>query len=89
MEKILIIASLVTFLFVLGKFAEMKIMDTKMRPLKDLARETIMVFMSGITAAFIYFNMNGKLGDFMNTLTDTKILPTNMTTEIFTGTPEF
>jgi hypothetical protein len=89
MEKVFIIATLVTFVFALGKFAEMKLMDLEIRPLKDLARETIMVFMSGLTAGLIYFNMNGKLMEFMNTITDTKILPTNMTTEIFTGTPEF
>ncbi len=64
-------------------------MDIEMRPLKELARETIMVFTSGLTAGYIFFNMNGKLGEFMNIITDTKILPTNMTTEIFTGNPEF
>lgn len=89
MEKIFIVAMLITFIFGLGKFAEMRFVNEEMKPLKELARETIMVFVAALTGALIYFNMNIKIGDFMNTLTDTKVLPTSATTEIFTGNPEF
>ena len=90
MEKIIIVAFLITVLFALAKFAEMKFVEKKMKPLKFLVRDTIMVFMCSVIAGAVYDGaLSGKMSDFMNTITDAKILPTSATTEIFTGVPEF
>ena len=90
MEKIIIPALIITFLFALAKFVEMKFVEKNMKPLKFLVRDTIIVFVCAIITGSIYSGgMENRLSEFMNTITEAKILPTGATTEIFTGVPEF
>ena len=89
MEKILFIAALITFFYCLAKFIEMKFVEKKMKPLKSLVRDAVIVFLSSIAATFVVFNMDGKMTDFLNVMTDTKTAPAIGATEIFTDSPGF
>jgi hypothetical protein len=89
MENVLTIAILITIFFCLAKFVEMKFIDKELKPLKFIIRDALIVFVSSISASFIYFNMNGNLADFMNVMTDTKTAPVGGATEIFTDSPGF
>ena len=90
MEKVIILAFIITVLFALAKFVEMKFVEKKMKPLKFLVRDTIIVFMCAVIGGAVYEGtLSGKMSDFMNTITEAKILPTSATTDIFTGVPEF
>ena len=88
MEKIFIISTIITFLFCLVKFIEMKYLDKELKPLKFLVRDAVMVFVCSLAAALFVFNMDGSITDFFNVLTDTKTLNT-ATTQIFTDEPGF
>lgn len=90
MEKIIVVSFIITLLFALAKFIEMKYIEKKMKPLKYIVRDTIVVLMCALMGGWIYEgSLNGKMSEFMNTITEAKILPTSATTEIFTGVPEF
>jgi multisubunit Na+/H+ antiporter MnhB subunit len=88
MEKIFIISTIITFLFCLVKFIEMKYLDKELKPLKFLVRDAVIVFVCSLAAAVFVFNMDGSITDFFNVLTDTKTLNT-ATTQIFTDEPGF
>jgi len=88
MEKVFLISILITFLFCLFKFIEMKYLDKHFKPLKIFVRDSIYVLISSFVATFFYYQMDGKITDFLNVLTDTKTLNTG-TTEIFTDEPGF
>lgn len=88
MEKIFIISTIITFLFCLVKFIEMKYLDKEFKPLKFLVRDAVMVFVCSLAASLFVFNMDGSITDFFNVLTDTKTLNT-ATTQIFTDEPGF
>jgi len=88
MEKVFLISILITFLFCLFKFIEMKYLDKDFKPLKIFVRDSIYVFICSFVATFFYYQMDGKITDFLNVLTDTKTLNTG-TTEIFTDEPGF
>ena len=89
MEKILLIAVLVTAFYCLAKFIEIRFIEKETKPLKFLVRDAVIVFVSGVVAAFICFNMDSKLLDFMNVMTDTKTAPVGGAAEIFTDAPGF
>jgi hypothetical protein len=89
MEKILLIAVLVTAFYCLAKFIEIRFIEKETKPLKFLVRDAAIVFVSGAVAAFICFNMDSKLLDFMNVMTDTKTAPVGGAAEIFTDAPGF
>jgi len=88
MEKAFVISTLITFLFCLFKFIEMKYLDKDFKPLKIIVRDAIYVFICSLCATFIYFTMDGNICDFLNVLTDTKTLNTGAT-QIFTDEPGF
>jgi hypothetical protein len=68
----------------------MKFIDKnkEMKPLKFFVRDAVMVFVSSLFASFSYFYMNNTINDFMNTVTETKVLSVG-TTEVFTDVPGF
>jgi hypothetical protein len=85
-------------LFFASKLAEMKFIDKDDKPLKVIFRDTLIVFISCLTATYILFNFSGYIHEFMNVVTDSKINPVAMlggggggvpSTEIFTDTPNF
>jgi hypothetical protein len=90
MENIFVISFIATICFCVFKFVEMKFIDKnkEMKPLKFFVRDAVMVFVSSLFASFAYFYMNNTINEFMNTVTETKVLSVG-TTEVFTDVPGF
>jgi len=59
-----------------------------MKPLKYVIRDAVMVFSSALAAAFAAFHMRGSFTDFLNIVTENKVLNTE-STQIFTDAPGF
>lgn len=88
MENLFLIALFTTVLFLVIKFVEMKYLDEEMKPLKIIVRDGLIVFVSSILASYGFFYSNNSINDFLNVITETKVM--NMdTTQIFTDTPGF
>jgi hypothetical protein len=62
--------------------------EKEMKPLKFFVRDAVMVFVSTLVASFVYFHMNTTINEFMNTVTETKVLSVGAT-EVFTDVPGF
>lgn len=88
MQKVFIISILVTILFSLIKFAEMKFIDKKMKPLKYMVRDMMIVFGCTILATFVYFHLDKNVTEFFNIVTENKTIHPS-TTQIFTDEPGF
>jgi uncharacterized membrane protein len=88
MEKVFILAIVVTCLFVFLKTLEMKYIDKQLKPMKYLLRDAFMVFVCGFTGSFLIFNMNLSITDFFNVVTESKSLNASAT-QIFTDEPGF
>ena len=90
MDNVFTISIIATVLFCFFKFIEMRFLDKQkeMKPLKYFVRDALIVFVSTVIAAFVYFNMSGTIQEFMNTVTETKVLST-AATEVFTDVPGF
>lgn len=88
MEKLLIIACIITFIFSIFKVVEMKYVSKQWTPLKYVIRDAVMVFGSAFTGLFVFFQINGSINDFLNVVTEGKALNLN-TTQIFTDEPGF
>jgi len=88
MEKVFILSIIVTCLFVTIKILEMKFVDKEWKPLKNIIRDSVVVFVSTMIGAFLLFQMDGSITDFLNIVTDNKSF--NMaSTQIFTDAPGF
>lgn len=88
MEKTFTLAIIVTIIFSMFKFLEMKYIDQEWKPLKIIVKESIIVFISSFIALLIYIQGYSSFSDFFNIITDSKINDLK-STEIFTGEPEF
>jgi hypothetical protein len=88
MEKLLIIASIITFMFSIMKVIEMKYVAKQWTPLKYVIRDAVMVFGSALLGLFVFFQINGTMTDFFNVVTDGKAMNLN-TTQVFTDAPGF
>jgi hypothetical protein len=88
MEKVFLLSILITFLFCVTKFIEMKYLDKDVKPLKFMVRDGIIVMMCSIVVGYFTFHMDNTITDFFNIITETKTLNT-AATQVFTGEPEF
>ena len=88
MEKSLIIASIITFMFSIMKVIEMKYVAKQWTPLKYVIRDAAMVFGSALLGLFVFFQINGTMTDLFNVVTDGKAVNLN-TTQVFTDAPGF
>jgi hypothetical protein len=91
MENVITIAFLVAILFSIVKFIEIKFLDEdteEIKPLKYFVRDVVLVFVCATIGAFVFFQMNGGLGELMNVITDTKVIQ-NGAPQIFTDQPGF
>ena len=86
----LIVAIITTFLFSAFKFVEIRFLEKQkeMKPLKFLVRDMAIVFASSLIAGFLFFNANEQIGEFVNTITDAKVIPAGAT-QVFTDAPGF
>jgi len=76
MDNIYIIASVVSVIFIILKFIEMRFVDKESKPLKLLIRDTIIVFFSVISGNFIMEQLS-------------PVMQKNGITPVFTDNPEF
>lgn len=88
MEKLFGISILITILFCLVKFIEMKYIQKEWKPLKYLVRDAFIVFICSIISLFVYLQLNGTIHDFFNVVTESKVLNPSAT-QVFTDEPGF
>jgi hypothetical protein len=88
MEKLLLIAGFIALVYFIIKILEMKYIDKEFKPLKNVIRDTVYVFISGFVCLFAFFSFNGSINNFMDVITNKKSLDLRQT-EVFTGEPEF
>jgi hypothetical protein len=88
MEKIFIIALLITISFCAIKFIDMKFIDKQMKPLKYVIRDAVFVLISSFSAIYIVLYSNQNISEFFNVVTSTKTL-NPATTQVFTDAPGF
>jgi len=96
-QNILIVPVIATALFCVSKFAEMKFIDKDIKPIKVLFRDALIVFISSLTATYIFLHFSDNIQEFLNVITDTKSTASTIIgggslispTEIFTDNPSF
>jgi hypothetical protein len=90
MENMLIVAIITTLLFCAFKFIEMKFIDKQkeMKPLEFFVRDMVLVFASSLIAGFFFFKANRQISEFVNTITDAKVIPDGQA-QVFTDAPGF
>ena len=62
MEKYIIHSGIIAFIYLLMKFIEMRISKKETKPMKEMIRDTIIVYLSAIVGLYI-------ISEFMNTKT--------------------
>lgn len=77
MEKYIIHSGIIAFVYLLMKFVEMRITKNETKPMKELIRDTIIVYLSAIVGLYI-------INEFMPTNATAKTV-----TNVFTDTPGF
>ncbi len=79
MDNIFINAAVISIVFLISKFVEMRFIDKESKPLKLLVRDTLLVYFSVVSGYFI-------LTQFSSTISHG---PTSVTTQVFTDNPGF
>ena len=88
MENVIIISLAIALFYVFVKVIEMKFIDKEWKPLRIIIRDAIIVFSSAFVASYGYSYINGSFSDFLNIVTENKVLNTD-STQIFTDVPAF
>lgn len=88
MEQVFVISIIITIIFCINKFVEMKYFQQEIKPLKEIVRDILLVFIACLSGGYIYFYFHGYITDFFNVVTETKVLNA-ASTQIFTDTPGF
>ena len=79
MDNVFIIAAIVSVIFVIAKFIEMRFVDKEAKPLKFLIRDALLVYISVIIGYFI-------LGQLKPIIQEGGVI---VAPQVFTGNPEF
>jgi hypothetical protein len=77
MEKYIIHSGIIAFIYLLMKFVEMRITKNEAKPMKELIRDTLIVYLSAIIGLYI-------IDEFMPANTVVKTI-----TNVFTDVPGF
>jgi uncharacterized membrane protein len=88
MEKVIIIAAIVMFLFSVMKVLEMKYITKQWTPLKHVIRDAVMVFVACFVGLFAFFQGSDTMSGLMDVVTDSKALNLKAT-QVFTDEPGF
>ncbi len=80
MDNIFIIATVISIVFLISKFIEMRFIDNESKPLKLLIRDTLLVYFSVIVGYFIM----EQLKPVLETVGENISAP-----QVFTDNPEF
>jgi hypothetical protein len=78
MEKYIIQSGIIAFIYLLMKFVEMRIVIKETKPIKELVRDTIIVYLSSMVGLYI-INEFMPSGDYVK----------KTITNVFTDTPGF
>jgi hypothetical protein len=78
MEKYIIHSGIIAFIYLLMKFVEMRITKKETKPIKELIRDTLIVYLSAMVGLYI-------INDFMPTTSSVVKTVTN----VFTDAPGF
>jgi hypothetical protein len=79
MDNIFVTAAIISVIFIIAKFIEMRFIDKEAKPLKFLIRDTLLVYVSVIMGYFILSQLKPMIqeGGAIST------------PQVFTGNPEF
>ena len=88
MENLFLISIFATVLFLGIKIAEMKYLEKEMKPMKEIVRDGVIVFVSTVVASYGFMYANNSITDFLNVITENKVMNTEAT-QIFTDSPGF
>jgi hypothetical protein len=89
MEKVIVLSILITCMYGLVKFGEMKIIDKQMKPLKTFVRDMVCVFISSVFINMIYFYFDNSITELFNVVTNSRNMNNLATPQIFTDSPGF
>jgi hypothetical protein len=89
MEKVIVLSILITFMFGLVKFGEMKLIEKKIKPLKTFVRDMVIVFISALFITMVYFYFDNSITELFNVVTNSKNLNNLSTPQVFTDSPGF
>ena len=81
MSNIFIIAAVISVIFLIAKFIEMRYVEKESKPLKLLIRDSLLVYFSVVSGYFILEQLKPVMGD------EASLRGGN--TPAFTGNPEF
>jgi hypothetical protein len=76
MDNIFVVAAVISAIFLISKFIEMRFVDKESKPLKLLIRDTVIVYFSVISGNFIIEQLS-------------PIIQKGGVTPVFTDNPEF
>ena len=88
MEKVFMMAIIITILFLGSKVVEMKYIDKEWKPMKFVVRDGITVFACAALGSFLYLHLDGSVVDFLNVVTKNKTFDMSQT-QVFTDEPGF
>jgi len=88
MEKALVLAIVISVIYAITKYLEMRFLDKKMKPLRDIVRDIFMVFASAFISCFGFIYYQNKIDDFFAVITNTNVLKAD-STQVITGIPDF
>jgi hypothetical protein len=80
MDNIFIIAAIISVIFIIAKFIEMRFIEKEAKPLKLLIRDALVVYFSVISGYFILEQLKPMLQDGGSS---------SVVTTVFTDNPEF
>ena len=66
MDNIFLVAGIISVIFFITKFLEMRFIEKESKPLKYLVRDTLVVYISVITGNFIVEQLTPIVNDTMN-----------------------
>jgi ABC-type Co2+ transport system permease subunit len=84
MEKTLFLVVIISVLFFFVKMIEMKYIEKEMKPLKNIVRDTIIVFSCSFIPLYLFFELKGTIGEVLG-VEPSKVVAT----QVFTDAPEF
>ena len=88
MEKAFILAVAISVVYTIVKYLEMRYLEQKIKPLREIVRDVLMVSVSSFVCSFVFIYNKNKIDDFVAVITNTNVLkPEN--TQVFTGVPGF
>jgi len=76
MENVFIVAAIISLIFLIAKFIEMRFVDKESKPLKLLIRDTVLVYFSVVSGNFILEQLS-------------PVMQKGGVTQVFTDNPEF